>query len=357
MEEVKIEDYLAGARNLYKFFGVNPQDNVLLLPTFEFLENDPPALQALNQIGREIGAEVSMAVIEPCSLHGNPPRPIARAMEASDFFLAMGDKRQNPISGHCLAGLKARWDYGAKQGHLVGGKGALATECSKFPLEIILAIARSILTKLKKAEEIEIIDDRGTHLRLPYKHDDIYGLAPALESGHLRPGERSTWPLGEIIILAGDSFSGVLMADCIRGISRILKKPTRFRIESCQVVEFEDREETRKLREEWEKPENSKFVDKAIIGLNPKASISEGIRQPGFGELIRATGVTQIGIGDRPGYVSSLFYTAAYLLKPTVLLDGETLFDHGRPSAFDEPAVREVASKYGDPDELLTSVP
>ena len=127
------EDYLAGARNFYNFFGVKPKEHVLLLPTFEFLENDPPALKALIDVGKEIGAEVSVAVMEPCSIHGNPPRPIAQAIESSDLFLAMGDKRQNPISGHGLTALRARWDYGAKQADLHGGKGAPEQLLARIP--------------------------------------------------------------------------------------------------------------------------------------------------------------------------------------------------------------------------------
>ena len=67
--------------------------------------------------------------------------------------------------------------------------------------------------------------------------------------------------------------------------------------------------------------------------------------------------MTQVGIGDRPGHVSSDFYTGGVLFDPTIILDGEVLFDHGRPSVFDEPEIREVASKYGDPDQLLTRIP
>lgn len=357
MEEISFEDYLAGARNFHAFFGVKPQDHILLLPTFDFLENDPPTVQALIQAGEEIGARVSVAVIEPCSMHGNPPRPIARAIESSDVFLAMGDKNPNPISGHCLTALRARWDYGAKQSDLHGGKGILATECSIFPCEIILAVGRSLMSKLKKGQRLEIVDDRGTHLVVPYKTSDIYGEVLALENGHLMPGQRSTWPLGNITILPGESLSGVAMADCISGVPKILENPARLAIDHCRITEIEDREETSRVRTELAKPENSNFVDKIMVSLNPKASITRGIHRSRFGELSQAAGVAKIGIGDRPGYVSSLFYTAVFLLRPTVILDGEVLFDHGRPSAFDDPEVRKIASKYGDPDELLSKIP
>ena len=350
------EDYLAGARNLYKFMGIKEREQVLLIPTFEFFNSDPSSLEALMQVGKEIGAEVSVVMVEACGIRGNPPRPIVRAIESSDAFIGMGDKTPNPISGHNLTGLRARWDYGAKQVNIQGGKGVLATECSKFPVEIFLAIGRSLHTKLKRGKGLELVDDKGTHLYFPYKPQDIYGGA-TLEVGHLEPGQRIAWPLNGFVILPEDSFSGVAMVDCIYGVPKILEKPARFVIENCRVVEIEDREETKKIREEWKKPENSNFVDKVIIGVNPKGSISKGIHRPSFGELSRAAGVTQIGIGDRPGHVSSLFYTVVFLLRPTVILHGEVLFDHGRPSAFDEPEVRKIASKYGDPDELLTTIP
>ncbi len=145
--------------------------------------------------------------------------------------------------------------------------------------------------------------------------------------------------------------------DCIRGISRIMEKPIKLTIKNCWVVEIEDREETKKMKAEFAKPENSSFVDKLVIGLNPKASISKGIHRPRLAELAQAAGVSRMSIGDRPGYVSSHFGTAVYLLKPTITVEREVLFDRGRPSAFDDPEVRAVASKYGDPDKLLARIP
>ncbi len=165
-----------------------------------------------------------------------------------------------------------------------------------------------------------------------------------------------TWPLGNITILPGESFSGVAMVDCIRGVSKVMQPPARFVIENSWAVAIEDREETRKINAEFAKPENSNFVDKILIGLNPKGSKAKGLHRSRFGELCQAAGVTQLGIGDRPGYVASHFYTCAFLLEPTILLDGEVLFDRGRPVVFDDPEVREVARRYGDPEQVLARI-
>ncbi len=356
MEEVKIEDYLVSVRNLYKFLGIRPGEQVLLLPTFEFMSSDPLALEALKQVGKEIGAEVSVVIVEAYGMLGNPPRPIAQAIESSDVFLAMGEKTPNPVTGHNLSVLRARWDYGARQADLQGGKGILATECSKFPVEIFLAIARSAFKQLNRAEKLEITDDKGTHLYFPYNPRDLY-LGGSFEMDYVQPGQRITWPLGSLNILPGDSFSGVAMVDCIIGFPKIFERPIKFTIENCQVVEVEDREETKRIRTELAKPENSNFVDKLVLGLNPKGSISKGIHRSRFGEVVQSAGVTRIGIGDRPGYVSSHFYAGVLLLNPTIILDSGVLSDHGRLCAFDDPEVRKVASKYGDPEQLLAKIP
>lgn len=57
-----------------------------------------------------------------------------------------------------------------------------------------------------------------------------------------------------------------------------------------------------------------------------------------------------------PGYVASHFYTCAFLLESTILLDGDRLFERGRPVAFDDAEVREIAKRYGTPDEILARI-
>jgi hypothetical protein len=42
-----------------------------------------------------------------------------------------------------------------------------------------------------------------------------------------------------------------------------------------------------------------------------------------------------------------------HLYHATVTIDGKVFIKDGRPVALDDPAVREVAAKYGNPDELL----
>jgi hypothetical protein len=354
MDEFTMEDYLPSARNFFDYLGVRAQEQVLLTPTLEFLQGDPLAVETLQHVCRERDIHVAVAVVEALGTRGEPPKNIARAIEASDVFITMGDKNPNPITGHCLTALRARWDYGVKQVDLMGGKGVLATECARFPVEILLAIARSVNAQLQKGNQLEVVDDKGTDFKFPYHPSEVF-FGANFDCGHLGPGQRIDWPLGQIIIHAGDAFSGIAMMECIKKIPRILEKPVKYVIANC-VTEIEEREETRHIRAELAKPENTNLAGKLFLGVNPKGSASEGVHRSGFGNLRQAAGVASVYIGDKAGYVASEFTTSGYLLKPTILLNKEVICDHGRLAALDDPGVRKIASKYGDPDQLLAQL-
>ena len=353
MNQYTMEDYLPSARNFFDYIGVRQSSQVLLMPTMEFLQTDPLAVETLKHVGAELGAEVSVAVIPWLGTRGEPPAAIVKAVEAADIF--MGDKTPNPITGHCLTALKSRWDFGAKQIDFRGGKGVLATECARFPVEIVLAIARNVFAKLQSGRALEITDDRGTKLHFPYEPDEVF-FGGSIDSDHFEPGQRMDWPLGQLMIHPGDEFSGVAMMDVIRGNPKVLERPARYEFTNC-VATIEDREETKRILAELAKPVNTSLSGKLFLGLNPKGSISQGIGRSNFGNMVQASGVTCIYIGDKAGYVASQFTTGAYLLRPTIRLNGELICERGRLSALDDPRVRAIASKYGDPDQLLAQLP
>ncbi|MFT5350048.1 MAG: hypothetical protein ACI9MF_000863, partial [Gammaproteobacteria bacterium] len=41
------------------------------------------------------------------------------------------------------------------------------------------------------------------------------------------------------------------------------------------------------------------------------------------------------------------------LFRPTLIVDGEVIIDKGHLLALDDPEIRAIAAKYGDPDTLL----
>ena len=41
------------------------------------------------------------------------------------------------------------------------------------------------------------------------------------------------------------------------------------------------------------------------------------------------------------------------IYRPTLTVDGELIIDRGHLTALDDPGIRAIAAKYGDPDKLL----
>lgn len=106
------------------------------------------------------------------------------------------------------------------------------------------------------------------------------------------------------------------------------------------------------------------------IGTNPKISRPRGIQylsSGGFEWERRRSGVIHVGFGTRwrgpeevwAGERGLLYgHLHVHLLFPTFAVtsrDGETrnIIEHGRLTALDDPEVRDLASRYGDPDMFL----
>jgi leucyl aminopeptidase (aminopeptidase T) len=74
-------------------------------------------------------------------------------------------------------------------------------------------------------------------------------------------------------------------------------------------------------------------------------------------------GVVHIAVGTSAGGFSADFandngyamhHKDFVLVRPTLTVDGEVIIDNGHLTALDDPEIRAIAAKYGDPDKLLT---
>lgn len=351
---VTYSDYLEGARNCLGYLGAREGEQVLLLPTHEAFVVDPMTVNALREVGTELGAHVSVMLIDALGTRGEPLPVVERAVKRSDLFIGIGDKTPNPITGHCLAALSARWDFGARQVDLRGGRGVLATPCSKFPTEVLLAIARHLHERLSEGGVIQMTAANGTDLRFPFDPQEVF-FGGSFESDQFAAGQRCDWPLGQIMIHAEDGFAGIAMIDSVRGRPTILEKPARYEI-SGGCVSMEPRDETYRLIEEMAKPGNTSQVSKLFLGLNPKGSVAEGIKRSNVGTMAQAAGVSYIAIGDKAGFVASAFNTGGFMLHLNMSLNGELLMKDGRLTALDAPEVKATAERFGNAVELLTQL-
>lgn len=92
------------------------------------------------------------------------------------------------------------------------------------------------------------------------------------------------------------------------------------------------------------------------MGLNAKASAYKAPGKLTYDGTAGA-GNIHVAIGREVGrYASSQHITPAFLPAVTLTADGEYLIKDGRLTVFDDPDIRKVAAKYGDPDKLLAQV-
>ena len=87
-------------------------------------------------------------------------------------------------------------------------------------------------------------------------------------------------------------------------------------------------------------------------GCHPKAG--------GGGRGASNPNLLHFGLGNSIAYGGPSFsktWQVVFMTQPTLTVDGAPLLDKGHLTVLDDPDVRAVAARYGDPDELLSQVP
>lgn len=251
--------------------------------------------------------------------------------------------------------------------------------CNVFPRELHKLINERTYSRItdNMGGRIRLTDPEGTDLSLtileaPFfdgRHD--YGLKP--KWGHLMAHPPT--PVGD-----DDDTTGVIagtMSHYGRPFPRI-----ELDIDRARMVDIrgggEYGAEWRELETETASTQYPCFPAPGLfwlwelaIGTNPKVSRPtnvEYLSSDGFEWERRRGGVIHCGIGTRwrskeeewAGERGLLYgHLHVHLLFPTLVvetLDGREVpvIERGRLSAYSDPDVRDLASKFGDPDELLT---
>lgn len=223
--------------------------------------------------------------------------------------------------------------------------------------------------------KVRISDPEGTDFSftlLEEYYDGRYGFTEKPHWGHMF--SHPTLPIHE-----RDDTTGI-----VKGTTNHFSRPfpqITVHLENCAVTKVEGGNEYGAAwREVLEETRNFKYPSfprpglfwlwEAAIGTNPKIRRPPNIHLHSSGghewERRRA-GVIHLGFGtgwrgpeERYAIEHGLTYghLHVHLLFPTVEVttkSGETLnvIERGRLTAFDDPEVRDLAAKYGDPDELL----
>ncbi len=321
-------------------------------------------LEVVTELVSQRGARVTVCMV--------PPPPLAEGAEEGshigekfiemDPFLYEARKAANKlidlggIPGHNPYVTSLDYDYKARRHNLLHGDKKpeyLLTEFARFPRAIMLEIARKVFEKLRATLTYRLVHPWGTDLTfeaIPGNWGPPNGSMPVSGWGKYR--------LGRAVIgcNAPETCNGVVVSRYSKDLGGDLKQPVKVKFVDGWAEEVEGGEEAAKVRALIGDDRNNRRIQEIMMGLNPKASAYKENKKLTY-DGTSGTGNVHIAIGREVGrFASSQHITIAFLPKVTLYVGGEYLIKEGRLTVLDDPEVRKVAAKYGDPDKLLKQV-
>lgn len=365
--EQRLEAYMEGANNAAKFLGITKECEVLLVTTARTERN---AIDAVVYAAREIGAHVSILEVEEALPNLPFPRVCSEAARGADIYLEMGGGG----TSHHLDGFKITYDIGASNVSVAAD--LLSHAAARYPLELWYELTRRVKRRIGHADpegrhlvSFKVLDDRGSDLSVQAMYPEDIGAyigveplvtGPAVDTPKYRYRGRGAFPPGSCVW--GDlrhSATGVLVTDAAVPFGW-LRPPLKLYFKEGFVQEVEGGPEAGRLKGLWKPYRNANRLREIGLGTNPHTPL-DPTRPFGLSTTRRAGtlffglgGDTGVG-GTDPSY-ESLRTTFSLVLTPTVFADGELIVDKGRLTVLDDPELRELAKKYGDPAKLLNTI-
>ena len=251
----------------------------------------------------------------------------------------------------------------------------LASSWVDYPDELFVAIGQKVWDKFLKAKKWVLTDEWGTHLEwtLDEKHWRDMPATRGTDNNTI-PNASYVHPNVRPVMNQNPDVTGVIVT---RALSGALIPEIRIYIEKAAVTHVEAGGAAgERFRAALERYKNIQFpgfaspgvgnVEEVALGVHPKAKPDEGPGILGFGEARRRSGTIHIGIGaTRNAETRDVLMKGTSGLPrgqhrdwqmyfPTLILDGEVLVEKGHLTVLDDPEIRRLASKFGDPDQLLS---
>jgi 2,5-dihydroxypyridine 5,6-dioxygenase len=324
-------------------------------------------LEVLPDMITKRGARVTLCIV--------PAPPVAEGAEegshigerfiemAPSLFEArkMADKLVDlgGVPGHNPFVTALDYEYKARRYHLQhGNKRAeyLLTEFARYPRGIMFVTAKKVFEKVRAARNFRLTHPWGTDLTF----EAIPGnWGPP--NGSMPPLVASGWGkyrLGRAVIgcNAPETCNGVVVSRYSKDLGGDLNPPVSIKFVDGWATEITGGETAAKINALIADDRGNRRIQELMMGLNPKASAYKAPGKLTYDGTAGA-GNIHVAIGREVGrYASSQHITPAFLPAVTLYADGEYLIKDGRLTVLDDPEVRQVAAKYGDPDKLLSQV-
>ena len=353
---------------------IKPGQRVLLAPDSSF---DRRVVAALEMAIREAGGKVDVIFLDYHSFY--PAMKPAEAAKELDYFLFLGRSKtfiNDFVKGvaeyhvviHGTGGPNPqhagfRWEKIPWQtlDEFISGT-------AEYPAEVLDAIDEKTWDTLLKARKVRITDPEGTDIRWTVRSDDRPS-GSKVSKGHImsHPPLNTKNMLDAEGVIAGSSnhtgfFPSIKVYISGNNVTRIEAGGSYGENWKAVLEKYKD--------VQWPNAPGPGmgWLFEVAIGTNPKSSRPANIMlQPSrIGSWERSrSGVIHWGIGvafgggawaaennmpDGHFHVHTYFNTFEIQTE-----DGQwiKLIDKGRLTALDDPEIRKIAAKYGDPDEVL----
>ncbi len=333
-------------------------------------ETDKLVLDTVTALARERGAKVTVC------------EDVEVAYEASGSHV---DEKYRPMSDIFYAGWKAAdlvLTLGGVSGHhnfysetlmvkyptrsIRLGEGAydpkyLTTEGAKYPREILKKIGEKVFEIVRNGTRFHFTHPLGTDLWFTAFPGEWGPSTCNIPSNPIPDTlEYDTHKIGRGVIgyipTEEVDANGIVVSSFCKDIGGNLSGLMKLTFVDGWCEEIEGGEDAERFKKLMGNERNNRHLQELMFGLNPKISAftKDGkityLGAPGAGNI-------HVAIGREIGkYMSSQHLTPAFLPKSSLYVDGQPLMEKGRLMVLDLEEVREVARKYGDPDQLLSQV-
>ena len=370
MKGVTLE-LLQGARNLIKYARIKEQMEVAIVAS---RGQDDDVINAIVIAAEEMGAHVTVirarGRTERYDFPGlleDPSRVVQKALTGADVIIEAGIRSMYALGGRYMDReyMKiARSEYGAFliRSELLS-KETMSSEFGRLPCDVVYEIGRRVVSMIEQGKTARVTTALGTDISFNLNPRGIMGSFRPLNM----PGDMLAIPGGRVGLNPEHGY-GILYAEAIAASQDpprvFMTKPIKIVWDDNWAVEIsgegENTEWLVKMMETGDR--NSRWWGECMFGIHPK---SNAFGYPSAPVEVYFTGIhsrpdtlhNALGHSSGAGGVVSNRHIDSFVHNQTVYIDGDKLIDNGHLVVLDDPGMREFASRYGDPDQLLRMSP
>lgn len=352
---------MEGARNCIRGYCAIQPDEQVLLWTDRSGKVDSVVIDSLAEAVQETGASLSILNTRPPVFrHGEKLSAVEEAAITNANVVIHVFELENAASVDNVGIYRCMWEHDVRFTSVIATTPELlASDWARFPAELHYVMWIKSARLLCETQG-HLTDDLGTDLKMKFfpwpKGDPFRSSWVKVEQATVRrpPGTWEFFPVGTVPVCP-KHVEGTLVFEFLEGFAGYLSEPIRLTIEDHRVTKIAGGTEAQWLTKLMGRYPNADYLCEFAWGINPRAPLAAALSVKAPDTLLfRRAGTYHAGIGLWPGMgVPSLLHWDGGGLEPTFRLGRQTVIDKGYLTLLDDPEVRAVAAKYGDPDDLL----